>query len=231
MYAMESPPEPEWFPQARVGPLRHLPVRVLLPVALAFAWYFGCLLLVPGDRALIFGGLLLAYFIPPSGKESVIPLGIIVGIPWYLMAASVVVLDLLAGLFMILNLDVAFRIPYLGPWIARVLAGGKGFLAGKPWLTRWGLPGLAFFVMLPFQGTGGTGAPLVGWMMGLRAWEILLAIAIGATVEAMVFSLGSEFIWSLATTYLTYQTALVLALAFIALLVIVLHLLGRKEPI
>jgi hypothetical protein len=132
---------------------------------------------------------------------------------------------------MILNLDVAFRIPYLGPWIARVLAEGKGFLAGRPWLSRWGLPGLALFVLLPFQGTGGTGAPLVGWMLGLKPWEILLAIAIGSTVEALVFALGSEIIWSLATTYLTYETALILALAFIALLAFVLYLLGRKEQV
>jgi uncharacterized membrane protein len=228
---MVEPSEVEWFPQARVGPLRHLPVRVLLPVILTFAWYLGCLLFIPQGSALVFGGLLLAYFIPPSGKESIIPLGIIFGIPWYLMAASVVVLDVLAGLFMILNLDVAFRIPYLGPWIARVLGEGKGFLAVRPWLSRWGLPGLALFVLLPFQGTGGTGAPLVGWMLGLKPWEILLAIAIGSTVEALVFALGSEIIWSLATTYLTYETALILALAFIALLAFVLYLLGRKEQV
>jgi uncharacterized membrane protein len=226
-----TPDDPEWFPQARVGPLKHLSVRALLPVALAFAWYFGCIPFLPPGKALVFGGLLLAYFIPPSGKESIIPLGIIVGIPWYLMAASVVVLDVLAGLFMILNLDIAFRIPYLGPWIARVLAGGKGFLAGRPWLSRWGMPGLAFFVMLPFQGTGGTGAPLVGWMLGLRPWQILLALAIGSTVEALTFALGSEIIWSLATTHLTYETAVVLALVFIVLLVLAMYLLGRKEQV
>jgi uncharacterized membrane protein len=227
----DPPSELEWFPEARAGPLRHLPVRVLLPVALAFAWYFGCSLFIPPDRGLILGGLLLAYFIPPSGKESVIPLGIVLGIPWYLMAASVVALDVLAGFFMILNLDVAFKIPYLGHWIARFLAGGREFVAARPWLSRWGLPGLALFVLLPFQGTGGTGAPLVGWMMGLTPWKILLAIAIGSTAEALVFALGSEFIWNLATTYLTYETALILALAFIALLVLAMFLLGRKEQV
>ncbi|MDD1669994.1 MAG: small multi-drug export protein [Methanomicrobiales archaeon] len=226
---MAEPMEPAWFPRARAGPLQHLPVRVLFPVALAFAWYLGCLLFLPPGHAWIFGGLLLAYFIPPSGKESVIPLGIVLGIPWYLMAMSVVVLDVLAGLFMILNLDVAFRIPYLGPWIARFLAGGRDLLAGRPWLSRWGLPGLAFFVMLPFQGTGGTGAPLVGWMLGLGPGEILLAIAIGSTAEALIFALGSELIWSLATTYLTYGTAAILALAVIAVVVIAMYLLGRRK--
>jgi uncharacterized membrane protein len=226
---MVEPHELEWFPQVRVSLLRNAAFRVLLPIILAFAWYFGCSLFLPQGKALVFGGLLIAYFIPPSGKESVIPLGIILGIPWYLMAVSVVVLDVLAGLFMILNVDVAFRIPYLGPWIAQVLAQGKGFLAGRPWLSRWGLPGLALFVMLPFQGTGGTGAPLVGWMLGLRPWEILLAIAIGASVESMVFALGSELVWGLATSYLTYEVAVVLALAFIALLALALFLLGRRE--
>jgi hypothetical protein len=147
------------------------------------------------------------------------------------MAASVVVLDVLTGLFMILNLDVAFQIPFLGPWIARFLAGGKEILADKPWLSRWRIPGLALFVMLPFQGTGGTGAPLVGWMMGLRAREVLLAIAIGSTLEALAFALGYEVLWSLLTTYLTYQSAFVLGLLFIALLVLAIHLLGKREKV
>jgi hypothetical protein len=228
---MEGSGELEWFPETRISLLRHLPVRALLPVALAFAWYFGCSLLLPQGKAWIFGGLLIAYFIPPSGKESIIPLGIVLGIPWPLMAVSVVVLDVLTGLFMVLNLDVAFRIPYLGPWIAWFLARGRGFLAGRPWLSRGRVPGLALFVLLPFQGTGGTGAPLVGWMLGLTAREILLAIAIGASVEALIFAIGSELIWSLATTYLNYRVALILAIAFIALVILVMFLRGSREQI
>jgi len=226
---MVEPGELEWFPRARVGPLRNLYVRLLLPVLLTFTWYLGCCLFVPPGRALILGGLLLAYFIPPSGKESIIPLGIVLGIPWQIMAASVVALDVFTGLFMILNLDFAFRIPYLGPWIAMILGQGKDILARRPWLSRWGLPGLAFFVLLPFQGTGGTGAPLVGWMLGLRPWEILLAIAIGSTLEALTFALGSELIWSLATAYLTYQAAVVLALLVIAVVLVAMYLLGRRK--
>jgi uncharacterized membrane protein len=226
---MDEPRDLDWFPETRIPILRHTPVRVLLPVALAFAWYFGCSLFLSGESALVFGGLLIAYFIPPSGKESIIPLGIVLGIPWWLMAASVVVLDVLTGLFMILNLDIAFQIPYLGPWIARILGQGKEIFAGRPWLSRWKVPGLALFVLLPFQGTGGTGAPLVGWMMGLRPGEVLLAIAIGASAEALVFAIGSEFIWNLAMRYLTYQTALVLALVVIALVSAGLYLHGRKE--
>jgi hypothetical protein len=226
---MAEPSEVEWFPGTRTALLRHMPIRLALPFLLAFAYYLVCSLTLPPDRTLILGGLLIAYMIPPSGKESIIPLGIILGIPWLLMSASVVVLDVLTGLFMILNLDFAFRIPYLGPWIARFLVYGRKFLAGRPWLARWNVPGLALFVLLPFQGTGGTGAPLVGWMMGLTPGEILLAIAVGASAEALVFALGSDLIWGLLTTHLTYQAAAILALVLIALVVIVIHLLGRRE--
>ena len=228
---MVEPRGLEWFPQTRIPLLRHLPIRVLLPFGLAFASYLGSSLFLSPGKSLILGGLLIAYFIPPTGKESIIPLGIVLGIPWPLMAASVVVLDVLTGLFMILNLDVAFKIPYLGPWIARFLAGGRDFMAGRPWLSWWRLPGLALFVMLPFQGTGGTGAPLVGWMMGLTPGEILLAIVIGASVESLVFALGSEFIWGLVTSYLTHQAALIFAIAFLALLILALFLRGRREQV
>jgi uncharacterized membrane protein len=208
----------EWFPETRISVLRIPVVRLLIPFLLVSAWYAACSLVLPAEKALILGGFLIAYMIPPSGKESIIPLGIILGIPWNIMAASVVVLDVLTGLFMILNLDVAFLIPYLGPWIARFLARGKDFMAERPWLARWRVPGLAFFVMLPFQGTGGTGSPLVGWMMGLRPWEILLAIGIGATVESLFFALGSELVWRLLLTHLGLGLVAALMILIVVLL-------------
>jgi uncharacterized membrane protein len=221
-----EPGELEWFPHPRILPLRNIAFRLLLPFFLAFAFYLGCSLLLPPDKTLILGGLMIAYMIPPSGKESIIPLGIVLGIPWFLMSVSVVVLDVLTGLFMILNLDAALQIPYLGPWIARFLARGREFMAGRPWLSRWGLPGLAFFVMLPFQGTGGTGSPLVGWIMGLTPGEILLAIGVGASVESLVFASGSDLIWRLVASHLTPRFALILAISFLCLLIIILFLRG-----
>jgi len=217
---MTVPSELEWFPETRTSILRIPLVRLLLPFLLAFAWFAGSFLVLPPEKALVLGGLLIAYMIPPSGKESIIPLGIVLGVPWYLMAASVVVLDLVTGLFMILNLDIAFRIPFLGSWIGRFLARGKEFLLKRPWLIRWKVPGLAVFVMLPFQGTGGTGSPLVGWMMDLTAGEILLAIGIGASVESLFFALGYDLVWRLLLDHGTPVLALVVILLIIVLAVL-----------
>jgi uncharacterized membrane protein len=224
---MPGPGDLEWFPETRISVLRIPAVRLLIPFLLVGAWYTACFLFLPLEKTLILGGLLIAYMIPPSGKESIIPLGIVLGIHWGVMAASVVVLDVVTGLFMILNLDVAFRIPYLGPWIARFLAWGKDFMAERPWLARWRVPGLAFFVMLPFQGTGGTGSPLVGWMMGLRPSEILLAISIGATVESLFFALGSELVLRLILSH--GALGLVAALMIFLLVLLARHLFRQKK--
>jgi len=78
---------------------------------LAFLYYFFCVLLLPLEKALILGGLMILYYIPPSGKESLIPLGIALGIPWWLIATSLVVLDVLTSLFVILNIRLALASP------------------------------------------------------------------------------------------------------------------------
>jgi uncharacterized membrane protein len=192
--------------------------RLLLPFALAGAFFLTCFFLLTPDRVMILGGLMVAYYIPPSGKESLIPLGIVLGIPWWLMAFTLAYLDVVTSLFMILNLDRAQRLPYLGPWISKSLASGHEFMEQRPWLARWRVPGVAFFVMLPLQGTGGVGATIVGIMAGLSPAEILLAVGIGATVECLVFALGSELIIRLLMTNLVAGIAVVVAILLAALL-------------
>lgn len=193
-------------------------VRLILPFALAGAFFLICFFLLTPDRLMILGGLMVAYYIPPSGKESLIPLGIVLGIPWWLMAFTLAYLDVVTSLFMILNLDRAQRLPYLGPWISKSLASGHEFMEQRPWLARWRVPGVAFFVMLPLQGTGGVGATIVGIMAGLSPAEILLAVGIGATVECLVFALGSELIIRLLMTNLVAGIAVVVAILLAALL-------------
>jgi len=113
------------------------------------------------------------------------------------MAISLALLDILTSLFMILNFSIALRIPVLGPWISRFLASGDKFKETHPWISKWSVLGVALFVLLPLQGTGGVGATLVGIITGLSPPKILLAIGCGAMAECLVFALGSEIIWQL----------------------------------
>ena len=196
--------------------------RLLLPVLFAFGFFLATFLLVPAEQAWILGGLMILYFVPPSGKESIIPVGIALGIPWWLMVAALALLDVLTGLFMLLNFGIALRLPYLGPWISRFIATGDEFMQKRPWLARWRVLGVAFFVFIPFQGTGGVGATVVGMMMGLSSWEILLAIGIGGTVECLVFALGSELIYRLILSNLYLGAGVAFTVVFIAVLTLLL---------
>lgn len=169
---------------------------VLAPL-LAFLYFFLCVLILPPEKALILGGLMILYYIPPSGKESLIPVGIALGIPWWLIATSFALLDVLTSLFMILNIRIALRIPVVGPWISGFLGRGDEFMEKRPWIARWSVLGVAFFVFLPFQGTGGVGATLVGMLVGLSPLQTLLAVALGASAECLLFAIGSDIIWRL----------------------------------
>jgi uncharacterized membrane protein len=198
-----------------------LAARLLLPFSIAFVFFLSTFLMVPAELSWILGGLMILYFVPPAGKESVIPIGIALGIPWWLMVMALSLLDVLTGLFMLLNFGIALRIPRLGPWISRFLASGDEFMKKRPWLARWRMLGVAFFVFLPFQGTGGVGATIVGMMVGLSPGEILLAIAIGGTLECVIFALGFELIYRLILTnpYLGLGVAaVVIFIAVVALL-------------
>ena len=75
------------------------------------------------------------------------------------MALTLTLLDVITSLFMIMNFAIMLRIPRLGPWIEKTTDTGRDFMGAHPWMARWRIPGVALFVMLPLQGTGGWGLP------------------------------------------------------------------------
>jgi len=193
-------------------------LRLVLPFILGGCYFAICLLFLPNETALLLGGLMLAYVIPPAGKESVIPLGIALGFPWWLMACSIALMDVLAGIFMALNCDLALKIPVLGSWIQHFMERGGEFVNKRPWLERFYFTGVVLFVMFPLQGSGGIGGTLVGRMIGLSAGSTLLAISLGAIIGCTVIALGSQAIKDLIFMNLQLGIAvLVSVLAFLAI--------------
>lgn len=200
--------------------------RILIPPLIAIAFFILCLLLLPRETILILGGLMIAYYVPPAGKESIIPLGIGLGIPWWLMALTLTLLDVITSLFVIMNFALMRQIPRLGPWIEKTADIGREFMGEHPWIARWRIPGVAFFVFLPLQGTGGVGATVVGMMAGLTPGEILIAVVIGAAVESLLFAIGSELIWQVIMANLAIGIAL--AVGTVMLLISLIVLFNRR---
>lgn len=175
----------------------HPVFRISVPFLIGGIYYGFCLILLSRNTALLLGALMVAYIFPPAGKETVIPLGIALGLPWWLIGTSIALLDILAGLFMALNFDAALHIPFLGAWIKKFMDHGQEYLSRRPWIRRFCFTGVVLFVMFPLQGSGGIGATLLGRLLGMPRWDVFSAIVIGAVLGCFLIALGSAFVWDI----------------------------------
>jgi hypothetical protein len=102
-----------WLRNLEGAPYRA--VAILLPIAVLALHVLVMYAVLGLGQAAIVMGLMVAYILPPAGKETVIPLGIALGIPWWGMALAIAMVDIETGLFMALNVDLVYRIPLVGP--------------------------------------------------------------------------------------------------------------------
>jgi hypothetical protein len=167
-------------------------VAVLLPfLILAVHLAVMALTLSPTDLAAMLG-LMTAYMLPPAGKETVIPIGIALGIPWWYMALSIAMIDVETGLFMALNFDLAYRIPYLGPLLSDLMKKTAAFIAAHRWLAGLWVFAIILMVSVPFFGSGGIRGSVAGKILGLSTQQTFLAIVAGALTGCFAMALGSD---------------------------------------
>lgn len=165
---------------------------LLCGLFLAFVWLF-----LPAEQWLLLFGMMVAYIVPPLGRETIIPVCILLGIPWWLAAFTLAFLDFVGGLFMAWNFPLVIRIPYAGPWISRFMEAGRTFLDRRPWLERLYFVGLIAFVALPFDGSGSIVASVVGRMLGMAKTEVLACITIGGIIGSFAIALGIDYVVNL----------------------------------
>ena len=149
----------------------------------------------------IFSGM-TAYFFPPLGKESVIPLSIIalkssgytgVFLNMFVVPFSVAFIDIIVALFLAWNFDLALKIPFLGDWMRKMEEAGKKRMEQSRWKGALLFWGIVLFVMVPFQGSGGVAATIIGRMAGMDWKKTVLAISIGAVAGCEVIGLISYY--------------------------------------
>ncbi|MCA1915814.1 small multi-drug export protein [Methanospirillum hungatei] len=170
-----------WF-----SPVINRVLRLTIPFLLTGALIGVLFWLYDDTTALQLGGLLLLYFVPPAGKESIIPAGIALGFPFQIMCLSIVWVDIACCLFMIWNFELICNIPYLGNMIRYLIRKGELYLGKHRWLEQLYFIGLIFFVFFPLQGTGSVSGSVIGKMIGLKTIEIFAAIAIGSFLSSFL---------------------------------------------
>jgi uncharacterized membrane protein len=187
--------------------------------------------------------LLIAYFFPPFGKETVIPIGVgvlnkgltvpllnikvdPVSINPISMALAVAFIDIIVALFLVWNYDLAKKIPLVGNFIIKVEEKGKNFEEKYAWVKPLRFFGIVLFVMVPFQGSGGLVGSIVGRLIGMKPWNTFFAISIGAVIGCLLIALfASAFlIFAEINTLLT-----LILIAIIVVIVVVYYLIKKRQ--
>ncbi|NYT05442.1 MAG: small multi-drug export protein [Methanomicrobiales archaeon] len=186
-----------------------------------------CLLywLLPSQDFFVFLGLAVTYLLPPAGKESVIPLGIVLGEAWWLVALTCALLDIVCALFVVWNFDLLLSAPLIGPVIRECAGKGKEWIAAHHWLARMSYAGLFLFVLFPLQGSGGINATIIGRMLGMGVIPVVFCITAGSVLGCVSIAMGAAYL----NSALASGGTLILAVpAAVALAGSVLFLLRRQ---
>lgn len=187
--------------------------------------------------------LLVAYFFPPLGKETVIPLGtgfldeglIIpllniqvnpVSINPISMALAVAFIDIVIAIFLVWNYDLAKKIPIIGKFIIKLEEKGKNAEDKYGWIKPLRFVGIVLFVMIPFQGSGGMVGSIVGRLIGMTPWNTFFAISTGAIIGCLLIATFAKAFLIFAEINTTLTLILI---AIIASLIIIYYIIKRQR--
>jgi hypothetical protein len=212
----------------------------LIPWGIALLVILCLFLLLPTDKFATLGFWMLVYFFPPFGKESVIPLAIagdrlegsvpfdypdgFVAIEPWLIALAIAFLDIIVGLFLVWNFDLAKKIPGLGKWIAKLEGKGKTVLKENKYIEALSFVGVILFVMFPFQGSGGVGASIVGRAIGMNPYKVWIAIIIGALSGCFLIAYAADSFFAIFL-----ENPIIGVVILVVILIAAVFLLMRKR--
>ena len=183
--------------------------------------------------------LMFAYFFPPLGKESIIPIGVSGGeitIPLYnqqiiitainplIMALSIAFVDIVVALFLVWNYDLAKKIPIIGNFIEKVEKIGRKSSNKYNWIKPLRFIGIMLFVMVPFQGSGGLVGSILGRLIGMKPWNIFFAISSGSLVGCILIAYFTNIILSIFIRNFLFG----LLILFIIAIFILIYFIYRK---
>lgn len=178
------------------------------------------------DTFKFLGAAMILYFFPPAGKESIIPAAVagpekltelLTKLPFdvgpmsgqdinpFIIAMSIAFIDIVVGLFLVWNFDIAKKIPILGRVITKLESKGEQVLEKKPWVERLAFTGIILFVMFPLQGSGAVGASIVGRALGVEPYKVWYAVIIGAISGCLLIAYSSNILISFIKSVELFQ--------------------------
>lgn len=203
--------EPCWWRAILTKPYIIGPIKFVLPFAIATALFIALYLIEPYQQFLTLSGLAAAYFFPPAGKESIIPIAILMGYPWWLVTIVIFTIDLASALFIVWNFDLALKIPLIGRLLDAGMTVARDYIESHPWLRRVSTIGLVLFVFFPLQGTGTMNGSVLGRLLGMSEVRVFSSVCAGSLASCLIISLGADVILDI------YQSDPILGVGLLAL--------------
>lgn len=191
---------------------KHKWIYPALPIAIALFGLLFLYVIVPVEQIMKLYFLMFIYFIPPMGKESIIPIGVLGGeltnpltselliipsIDPITIALSIAFVDICVAIFIALNYELARDIPAVGSFMKKIESISAKKENKFAWLRPLRFVGIVLFVMIPFQGSGGLVGSIIGRFIGMTAVETVLAISVGAIAGCLFIAYFAQSLFSL----------------------------------
>jgi hypothetical protein len=198
--------------------------KVTIPFAIPAAIFTFLFFVIDYTDWLQLGALAILYLIPPLGKESIIPAGIIEGgfDKWQMMGLIIMV-DVVCAMFISWNLPLAKKVPGLGRLLTWIEKKGTKILSDNPALKTVSWIGLVLWVMVPFQGSGGITASIIGRAIGMRASFVISAVAVGAFIASFLIGTVAEEGWEIIQENLAAGLAMIVAVVVVAIVLFLFY--------
>ena len=180
--------------------------------------------------------LMFAYLFPPLGKESIIPIGVSGGeitIPFInqyivvpainplLMALTIAFVDIVVALFLLWNYDLAKKIPLIGKFMIKVENIGRSSSDKYAWVKPLRFIGIILFVMVPFQGSGGLVASILGRLFGMKPLNTFFAITTGAIIGTILIAYFADAILSVFVKNFLIGLLIIIIIFVISIMVLI----------
>lgn len=194
-----GPQIPEYLPERARTLLEDLSARAFrlfffLTPFMLIGLLVGISFLVYPVRTNELWGAYFIYFVPPAGKESVVPLMVGQGFDPLFVGFAIMTLDVAGSLFVFGGWEYFVKIPLLGPVLAGFSDRVSDFAEGRRGVQGAKSVFLFFLVMFPLQGSGGITAALLSRVFGMKMLHALIAIAAGALTGALLIAYSANFI-------------------------------------
>lgn len=199
-----------------------LPVGALLvSAALAAA-------MLPKNQLLSLYGIGLLVF--PTGRFVTLLPVIHQGVPFspFFLAGFSILVESCLALFVATNLDVLYKLPWLGHGLRDMENNGRATLSRRCWIRRMAFLGVGVFVSIPVPGTGAIGGTVVARLVGLGLMRSFVSVFMGTVVGAYGMALGASTLAHVFSPARDSEWFGMLRLLIIILVVVLLSWLGRR---